>query len=112
MGGYYLTKERILNISDDLANTGMNLCIICSSNNRHWTQDGYVEEYTGREYGLTGADIERPKKLGQFYEVMTRAIQMLWYPVGGEDFLTLVVKKDTEFLDLTLGLMFYYKPIL
>lgn len=73
---------------------------------------GYVEEYTGREYGLGKADIGRPKKLGQPHEVMTRALQMLWHPIGKEDFLKLMVKKDSEFLDLALGLMFHYNPIL
>jgi len=74
-------------------------------------RDSYVEQYAGREYGLDEAHIGQTKLYGQPREVMTRAIQMLWYPVYGRDFLKQMTEDDPEFLDLTLGLLLRYNPL-
>jgi len=70
----------------------------------------YVEQYAGREYGLDEAHIGNTKLYGQPREVMTRAIQMLWHPVYGDDLLIRMIEKNDESLSLTLGLLFRYNP--
>ena len=68
--------------------------------------DAYIDAYFGKEYAPFNA-----KQQGQPLEAITRAIQILYFPVYGEELLPELIKHDTEMLDLTLGLLFSYKPI-
>ncbi len=62
--------------------------------------DNYVDGYFGLEYGPA----EEPR------EVMTRALQTLWFPVYERELLPDLIRRDSEMLDLTLGLLFGYGP--
>lgn len=68
--------------------------------------DEYVDPYAGREYRPFDAQGH-----GRPMELITRAIQMLYFPVQGQELLGTLIEKDPEMLDLTLGLLFSYKPI-
>ena len=62
-------------------------------------RDKYVQRYSGREYAG-----ERPA------EVLTTAMQQLFYNVHGKEYLRVLFKRDPEMLDLALGALFRYDP--
>jgi len=65
-------------------------------------KDRYVDGYFGREYG--------PEHSA--FEVMTRAFQILFHKLPGDEGADLqdLVRDDPEMLDLVLGLLFHYDP--
>ena len=66
----------------------------------------YILKYQGREYhAKLGSDND-----GEPLEVITMAMQMLFYKIDGEDFMKALVKRDPEMLDLALGALFRYDP--
>ncbi len=64
-------------------------------------RDQYVDGYFGREYAG-----------GRAAEVMTRAFQILFHRLPGDEGVDLdkLVRDDPEMLDLVLGLLFHYDP--
>ena len=69
--------------------------------------DQYVDDYFGCEYDW--ASPYWPE--GNAVEVMTRAIQSTFHPVGREELLPRLIDEDPEMLHLTLGLLFRYDPL-
>lgn len=63
-------------------------------------EDSYIRRYQGREY--------RPEQVP--LEVFTMAIQQLFYPVHRTEHLVDMIRKDSEMLDLILGVLLHYDP--
>ena len=75
-------------------------------------RDQYVDAYFGREYNWP-EDSQFRREFwpeGDAVEVMTRAIQSTFHPVGREELLPDLAQFDPEMLHLTLGLLFRYDP--
>ena len=62
--------------------------------------DQYFRPYMGREYGPD----EDP------LEVLTMAMQGVFHPIWGRDYLPAIVRDDPEMVDLVLGVLFRYNP--
>ena len=61
-------------------------------------KDQYIDAYFGSEYG------------GSAREVITRAYQIVFHPLYGEEMLGEMVRDDPEMLDLALAALFRYNP--
>ena len=60
--------------------------------------DGYFKKYVGREYdGVPG-------------EVLTMAMQAVFHPVWGVDYIRQIARDDPELLDLVIGTLFRFDP--
>ena len=62
--------------------------------------DQYFSKYMGREYGPD----EDPR------EVLTMAMQGVFHPIWGRDYLPAIVRDDPEMVDHVLGVLFRYNP--
>lgn len=61
----------------------------------------YIDEYFGREYAGSAAPAR---------EVITRALQIVFHPLYGEEMPGRLVRDDPEMLDLTLAALFRFDP--
>ncbi len=69
-------------------------------------KDRYVDSYTGREY----ANWQKYRANGPALEVITRAYQMVFYPLPKAEKLGELVREDPEMLDFILGTLLRYDP--
>ncbi len=63
-------------------------------------RDQYIEAYFGREYDDTDAPLE----------VLTMAVQTLFYPLHDKERLTDFARYDPELLDLLIGVLYHFDP--